>query len=807
MVEAMMRETGFPMPSSFPSASEVKLQARELSSEVYSLWHTLNFIVIRREDVIRKRWMKKNKNTRANILLRAWPNMPTRHRPDFWALSHPESSQQTERYANSFRYPYINLEDLTKPRPLLLLLNARARNNPSAFAHADVHKWRIGGLKGVVRPLFLNEHTMYLAGQQTSESYGKLISWDEDDNAFHLMHNGLQFQPGEGILALEAEKTILDFLIKCCEGIFADLTFTELTSLEIPTLPVPPALISQDASYSRLSLLAAEAPYRAPLPQDFQAIKTLIVARRAAAEDHIWDLREDPAYLAWVAATFAEHMAQRIPDTSGKLHPNADDDVFWQKMLTGVVLDAYRMFLIWDQLYNRTSVLLDSMPTDELDPQTHLPSKLCDAFLDLRDSLDQFVKYTAGELETWCASSPTLRSAFVRKPNAYGTTDMFVSAKSAQKKGSLINLMSLLWDEEQRFLYGLTNVVDEIQRLMDNSKEDRAKFSDVMTATFSDLALMSQTVHYVENFFPWSASFDELAVDFKSWKYARDFKDFELIMSRQPTMPSLVASVMPFSRKLSYPINKTVNESNTNTMRESEANLDRYWKIVDEHFGENGKALHNMLLRHGAEIRQVKRTPPYSHRVEDRQHVGKDNQESPETDKDVLPSRVNLLALNDRPQRLIVEPPKRKPKTRGLPVTDSQARDTATPDTKQPTQPEPVFQVSKRAVKVFKSLFYTPSATRSQVASGDIAWAEFLHAMASAGCSIDKLHGSVWQFTPRDKDSFGWHAIHFHEPHPSNKIPFTMARRIGRRLSRNYGWSEKSFVAVGQESTCTALVE
>lgn len=37
-----------------------------------------------------------------------------------------------------FFWPHLNLEDLCKTEPLLLLLNARARNSPAVFAHSDL---------------------------------------------------------------------------------------------------------------------------------------------------------------------------------------------------------------------------------------------------------------------------------------------------------------------------------------------------------------------------------------------------------------------------------------------------------------------------------------------------------------------------------------------------------------------------------------------------------------------------------------------------------------------------------------------
>jgi hypothetical protein len=63
--------------------------------------------------------------------------------------------------------------------------------------------------------------------------------------------------------------------------------------------------------------------------------------------------------------------------------------------------------------------------------------------------------------------------------------------------------------------------------------------------------------------------------------------------------------------------------------------------------------------------------------------------------------------------------------------------------------------------------------------------------MDSAGFSAEKLQGSAWKFTPRRLDVEG--SINFHEPHPSNKIAFYVARRFGRRLERAYGWKGEQF--------------
>ena len=63
---------------------------------------------------------------------------------------------------------------------------------------------------------------------------------------------------------------------------------------------------------------------------------------------------------------------------------------------------------------------------------------------------------------------------------------------------------------------------------------------------------------------------------------------------------------------------------------------------------------------------------------------------------------------------------------------------------------------------------------------------------ACIGFKIEKLYGSVWQFTPTKLDVE--HGIHFHEPHPSGKLPYKVARLFGRRLQRKYGLDGSSFV-------------
>ncbi|PVH81923.1 hypothetical protein DL98DRAFT_621426 [Cadophora sp. DSE1049] len=108
---------------------------------------------------------------------------------------------------------------------------------------------------------------------------------------------------------------------------------------------------------------------------------------------------------------------------------------------------------------------------------------------------------------------------------------------------------------------------------------------------------------------------------------------------------------------------------------------------------------------------------------------------------------------------------------------------------------QPTLNVDKRALKVFNTLFYTPNQTSRP---GEIPWIDFLRAMTSTGFAVQKLYGSILQFTPTKLDVE--RSIQFHELNPSVKLPYTFCRRIGRRLALAYGWHGGMFELDERES-------
>ena len=187
----------------------------------------------------------------------------------------------------------------------------------------------------------------------------------------------------------------------------------------------------------------------------------------------------------------------------------------------------------------------------------------------------------------------------------------------------------------------------------------------------------------------------------------------------------------------------------------------------------DGESLH-ALLANILPHRDIQRTLDW---VEPREGVA--NRGSRTED---LSAQAALLELEARTEKTIdpeaLAPRPQKVKTRGE-AAPSEPPQAQPPE--EPAQP-PKYTFSKRGLKVFSTLFYSPSGGDPP---GKLPWSEFLSVMASVGFLIHKLDGSAWVFEPLS-DLFR-RSIIFHEPHPINKIPFQTARRYGRRLEGAYG--------------------
>ncbi|PWY93426.1 hypothetical protein BO94DRAFT_563841 [Aspergillus sclerotioniger CBS 115572] len=693
----------------------------------------------RLEGTVRKRWLKRTREQRKNLLLSAWPNMAALHRPDIEAFRREPPGNP--EYREAYMWPHVNLEDLLNPKLLLIFLNARGRHPPHAFIQADWASVDFGrATTNIIRALMEN-HVMIFTGRTTPDTYGEFVQCD-NDRAFEP-ESGREMNPGDGLLSLEIQERLYRFLVDCCMLLLPEYTRESILQADIPIQPEPPVITTSESGLDLLSVVAAEAPYRLPARLDIDRLHSIVAAKKSAAEDHIWALREDPGYFLEALLERKEHRPELVPDARGQLHPSTKPFAIkklWNNIISGVVSDAYFQLGLWAEINDQLEVIerLMTKHAAVIRPENDLPRALEWRFMKLIWLLERMVRGPIINLKMGFPPSPPIRSFFLRAPPQYGQDNIRTMPKDswvADKKRSRLSwIMTTLWDEKDRPLAGLTNLTDELQRLIENDKYIRDRHVD-----------------------QWSQFEKSMDGDFFG-----EFCD-------------------PTDGRFNYPVDKRRTKETTIQMQQAEAALDEFWKQVDLRLVNKKNMSQHATVRGLLSQSHIRtRTPDWVEPAKDA------DLDVPEESN--LPISVLYYELDKRTQRTLdvekLEPAREKVKTRG---TASRGAD----DIEEPSHGpdiQPTFTVDKRAYKVFTTLFYVPSRTSQP---GEIPWTDFLHAMVSTGFRVEKLYGSIWQFSPQRLDVE--RSIQFHEPHPSGKILFRTARRHGRRLFRAYGWHSGMF--------------
>lgn len=805
------------LPSSaFKSAAEVGREASSRSKNIYESYEKLNAIILRHEATIRSRWAKKKKQQRLKVLLDAWPNMPTTHRPDFNAFRREGEARKEwgSKYRDYFLWPDINQDDLSNSKTLLLFINARGRHHPSEFAAADSQAMHMGRVTKALVAVFLNTYTMVLngvSGKQSTE-YGKLLSWDEHEDAFDWLHTRKQFLPGEGLLILEAQEKVMSFLVECCCQILHDIPADKLVTDEFPVQPEPAFKAEREATgFDSLMLMSVEAPYRLPTKLDFGRIESLLQARLSAAEDHIWTLREDPSYFADQLLDAKEHRQEVLKDHLGGIHPTLKANrtaIFWGRNISNVVTEAYLQLEAYAELANQAQHLqfLHNKYAKSISPSKDLPTEFLEAILKFRYYLNQSAKGPMNLLKTMVVASPPLRKYFVRlAPTDPSSSKIEIRSKGGagmtKIEGELTWLLRMLWEDDYTlFLVTLPLALNELERLLQAEPEAKEAVSARVASVIGDLSILSQCLAQLDMYHPWALTFENALLDegrdeIIKAEFAERTKPWAEIMSSQSdkVRAEMEKTGNPSGKTFFYPFDKRRSKENIMAMQQAERNLDIFWATVDRFVQAKNTQVRKFL----SQDRILQRTPDWIEQPSTTAKTqGKEKTSNLNTEAIYKP--LSTLFFGSQPKAtgddhhagLSI---RTKAKTKGAAKEDAeplqeetQARDEITATSHEATP----IHVDSRALKVFRTLFFNPAVTSSP---GEVSWTDFLHAMTSTGMfAAEKLYGSVWQF--EKIDGVDQSRIQFHEPHPRGKIPFLVARRHGRRLNRAFGWVGDMFI-------------
>lgn len=513
-------ETWWPkdMPE-FPSPDKAKKESRENSGKVFAAYDTLNKILERHEETIQKRWMKKTRQQRLQILLKAWPDMPAPHRPDFKAfeLEHQDtrSSKYGSKYKDWFMWPLINQEDLLQSKMMLLLLNSRGRNPPASFAAADWEAMHVGQVTEGLNPPYLHGYTMILNGAKTAEEYGKIVKWGYDEEQW--IYEGIQFWPGEGLLILKAQARILEFLVHCCHQLLHEIPPDTMISSAYPVQPAPSLKTGTDESgHTSMAALALEAPYKVPTDLNLDRIASLLEAQMSAMEDHIWAMREYPAYFAEQLLENRDHSMESMLDSNGKPHPLAHklhEPKLWAKLVTQMSAESFWKLETMTLLHREARKLsaLHKEYKNQFKPTEQLPEEFRTALYRFRFYLRKACKDPLVTLKIEFEASPPMRWHYVRDPpgtsHCGGDTCSIIPAEIfVQGHHNLFFLVEMLYEDEEGWARQ-SLLVDELERLLRSEPEADKLISSHVMGKIGYLSVLSHCMKQLELHQPWARQF------------------------------------------------------------------------------------------------------------------------------------------------------------------------------------------------------------------------------------------------------------------------------------------------------------
>lgn len=566
----------FPKPE-ISSLEDLRRQSQCLSFGIFKHWILLNKILKRFEAQIQKRWIKRGYDSRLSVLLQAWPDMAATHRPDFASLRKAEVYNNKllpnrAREKEAYLWPCINREDLTQTHNLLIFLNSRGRHLPDKFVFGDQLQAHTGEHSGDTSET--NKFKMSLYGHRSPKTYGQLVPRDTGDK----VQQELRMDPVAGLQVLEIQERILDFLVKCCRLILHDFDCDRIDLIEAKS--APPQLVPTEP-FSSVTAMAVVAPYRLPQRLDLKRLKMLISARCEEAEEHIWALREDPGYFARAMKEWSEHCPAKIPDKFGRPHEMVGKLEFWDEVATNMVFHAYSSLIFFTATDDAIGIAQEKLEgcRHKLESSCQLPREVELAFQRLDYVVDLLANEPLVDLTLGFAASPPVRYGYERlkSDNQPFFNDLKVKMGRSSTAGRVQMLFRTLLNSDQQQKHGLSNTVEEIQRLIDEQGKDSELISSWVASRFSDLALMTEVSRELSLFQPW----------YTAWRTRPHVEDSAPYFSR---MVQCVHSVLTCANldlanpaRFPYPSDKRRTEKTVIKMRLAEKKLDQFWKVVDAH--------------------------------------------------------------------------------------------------------------------------------------------------------------------------------------------------------------------------------
>lgn len=529
-----------------------------------------------------------------------------------------------------------------------------------------------------------------------------------------------------------------------------------------------------------------ESSYRVPDQFDFGRVQTYINAKRGELEDHLWLLREDPAYFVATINEANHHNRFTMQAEHQEKSSTTRAKAHWDYIIGFLVLTWYRDVMWWEIVWRALGDVEVSKQCHERDssPNQRFSKEYRSALSALTFQCDQMIGMTIADLKDamlGCSSFRDYQS--INRSSGSDSMEVRVALKPDDR---LWSLLLKLHSQEAYNVIGLPSLLYEIERLIAMNKKEKNRLSPRLAGLISDFGILAEIQRQLALSSPGGRVTAAMSPS-ELKTYGRNIIEPSVdLLAKVRDIPDL-GSFGTNQTAFAYPVDKKRTALTTAQLRRAEVKLDEFWNVIDNHFiKETGKPLHGHM-ENVIELRALARTPEWS-----------EDDQSQERGQDALAASFWLSTLEERTERTVtreeLSPQREKVKTRAAVSTDPQVYEERQQDSPPITTSDDDrvmedTKFSKKDHRVLAMLFPLP---RQEDIAGELPWANFLHTMTSLGFGVQKLDGSASLFSPVNEKLT--RSIIFHEPHPEKSIPFNVARRYGRRLTRAYGWTAESFI-------------
>ncbi|KAJ7679502.1 hypothetical protein DFH06DRAFT_512039 [Mycena polygramma] len=475
----------------------------------------------------------------------------------------------------------------------------------------------------------------------------------------------------------------------------------------------------------------------------------------------------------YFADTLQSYYGHRIETIQGR----APASLVQGRTVSAMLADAYS-FLVF---YHVAKAVIAEFPVvqarypDGPARARELPQDYEDALKRLHPLLGLLEdRITKGHHQTICASEAVRPGITIRSTDPTFRHHEIGFASRFDDK--LYTFMTILLQEQQTFLWQVSRVFDQLDRVTQDPAAHR-RVSPLIASLLSQWGVVNDCKSILEWHRPAVERTEELHDGVKQ-RLQKWIPLLEPVLPGLRPDPQLSARAFPVSSFI-YPKGPR-NSAWAGKCTDVDKVFAAFWKTADrvllEKFGREVVALGTRLVE------------PFAIAPTDWAAIA-----APKVTVRPKPAPEALIPFGGAEQISAVKEEvataaKRKAKTRGVPMTAAEEPQSQQ-IREQPTVP-PTTAVSAKAYKVLSTLFNAAKDEEVALQQSSVAWKDIQATFVHLGFELHKTRGSAWTFEHSD----GPKSVTVHEPHPESTMRFWDVRRFGRRLTKRFGWTLESFV-------------